>query len=74
MFWILGPKTMFSQTLSHGNSAGSWNMNATRPPPGDTWPDVGCSSPATRDSSVDLPQPEAPMRQVNSPGGTSSDT
>ena len=23
---------------------------------------------------MDLPQPEAPMRQVNSPGGTSSDT
>ena len=47
-------------------------------PPGprqaETSPDVGCSSPATRDSSVDLPQPEAPMRQVNSPGGTSSDT
>ena len=23
---------------------------------------------------MDLPQPDAPMRQVNSPGGTSSDT
>src|ERR1700722_16355444 len=49
-------------------------MKATRSPEVDTSPDVGCSSPATRDSSVDLPQPEAPMRQVNSPGGTSSDT
>ncbi len=50
-------------------------MNATRPPAAtDTSPIVGCSSPATRDSSVDLPQPDAPMRQVNSPGATSSDT
>ena len=54
-------------------------MNATCPPPAspltvDTSPAVGCSSPATRESSVDLPQPEAPMRQVNSPGATSSDT
>src|SRR5690349_13735226 len=54
--------------------AGSWNMNATRAPPVETSPDVGCSSPATRESSVDLPQPEAPIRQVNSPGGTSSET
>src|SRR5690348_4589342 len=60
--------------VSHGNSAGSWNMNATRAPPVATSPDVGCSSPATSDSRVDLPQPEAPMRQVNSPGGTSSET
>src|SRR5580693_10325100 len=49
-------------------------MKATCPPEVDTSPDVGCSSPATRESSVDLPQPEAPMRQVNSPGATSSDT
>src|SRR5208337_5350443 len=56
-------------------------MKATWPPPTspspftvDTSPEVGCSSPATRESSVDLPQPEAPMRQANSPGATSSDT
>ena len=49
-------------------------MNATRPPPVETSPAVGCSSPATRESKVDLPQPDAPMRQVNSPGATSRDT
>ena len=47
-------------------------MSATRPLDTNTSPEVGCSRPATRDSSVDLPQPEAPIRQVNSPGGTSS--
>src|SRR5579863_818316 len=58
--------------VSQGNRAGSWNMSATRPDT-DTSPDVGCSRAATRLSSVDLPQPEAPIRQVNSPGGTSSE-
>src|SRR6185369_12038018 len=32
-----------------------------------TWPAVGCSSPATRRSSVDLPQPEAPTMTSISP-------
>src|ERR1700689_2824550 len=59
--------------VSHGNSAGSWNMNAVRPPT-DTCPAVGWSSPATSDSRVLLPQPDAPIRQVNSPGAISSDT
>src|SRR5580693_9128571 len=49
-------------------------MTATRAPEVDTSPEVGCSRPATRASNVDLPQPDAPIRQVNSPGGTSSDT
>src|SRR5882724_11603358 len=30
-------------------------------------PDEGCSKPAMIRSSVDLPQPEAPIRQTNSP-------
>ncbi len=47
-------------------------MSVTRPDT-DTSPEVGCSSSATRLSNVDLPQPEAPIRQVNSPGGTSSE-
>ena len=34
----------------------------------DRRPCVGSSSPATRLSSVDLPQPDAPSRQTNSPG------
>ena len=37
-------------------------------------PAVGLSSPATSESIVDLPQPDAPIRQVNSPGATESDT
>ena len=36
-------------------------------------PAVGWSRPATRLSSVHLPQPEAPTRQTNSPAATSSD-
>ena len=39
-----------------------------------TVPAVGWSSPATRLSRVVLPQPEAPTRQTNSPGATSSET
>src|SRR5262249_30302859 len=53
--------------VSHGNSPGSWNISATLPPTL-IWPAVGLSRPATRDSSVDLPQPDAPIRQLNSPG------
>src|SRR5215469_14907746 len=53
--------------VSQGNRPGSWNISATRPPT-DISPLVGWSSPATRDRSVDLPQPDAPIRQVNSPG------
>src|ERR1700677_1216647 len=63
---------MLPAAVSHGNSAGFWNISATRPDT-DTSPEVGWSRPATRLSSVDLPQPEAPIRQVNSPGGTSSE-
>src|ERR1700722_10998249 len=33
-------------------------------------PDVGCSSPATQRSVVDLPQPEGPSRTTISPAGT----
>src|SRR3977135_3155139 len=33
-------------------------------------PRVGCSNPARMRSNVDLPQPEAPIRQTNSPLGT----
>src|SRR5215469_14268261 len=63
----------FPAAVSHGNSAASWNIKATLP---STWsvPLVGRSRPAIRDSSVDLPQPDAPMRQVNSPGATLSET
>src|SRR6201999_4561766 len=64
----------FWTAVSHGNRAGSWNMNATRRPPVETVPEVGASSPATNDSSVLLPHPDAPIRHTNSPGATDSDT
>ena len=48
-------------------------MSATRPFTVMS-PLVGRSRPATSDSSVDLPQPDAPIRQVNSPGATVRDT
>src|SRR4051794_27681438 len=38
-----------------------------------TWPAVGWRKPAKRESMVDLPQPEAPSRQTNSPSSTSSE-
>src|SRR5690606_25577559 len=60
-------------TRSHGNSAGSWNISATRRPPVSIRPLVTGSSPATSDSSVLLPQPEAPSRHTNSPSATSSE-
>ncbi len=49
-------------------------MSATFRPKVPIVPAVGVSSPATSDSSVLLPQPDAPMRQTNSPSVTSSDT
>jgi len=33
----------------------------------ETLPELGLSSPASRPSSVDLPEPEAPMMAANSP-------
>ena len=45
-------------------------MKDGRAVPSSTSPVVGSSSPATRLSSVDLPHPDAPSRQTNSPGWT----
>ena len=54
---------------SQGSSAASWNMNAGRARADRARsPVLGASSPATRLSSVVLPQPDAPSRQTNSPG------
>ncbi len=39
-----------------------------------TLPLVGLSSRSSSRSSVDLPDPEGPMRKTNSPGSTSIDT
>ncbi|CAM5430827.1 hypothetical protein SHIRM173S_00710 [Streptomyces hirsutus] len=63
--------SMFLPAVSHGNSACSWNISAGRPSVLIA-PALGASRPATRLSSVDLPQPEAPSRVTNSPGATSS--
>ena len=63
---------MLRRTLSQGKSADSWNMSAGRPSVTSTEPWVGESRPATMLSSVLLPQPDAPTRQTNSPGATSS--
>ena len=65
--------SMLAATVSHGNSADSWNISAGRPATS-TLPDVGVSSPATRLRIVDLPQPDAPTRQTNSPAPTSMST
>src|SRR3954471_7094081 len=56
--------------VSHGISAASWNMTAGRDVFSVIFPADGASSPATRFSSVLLPQPDAPSRQTNSPGAT----
>ena len=69
----IGISTFFA-AVSQGNSADSWNMSATRRSPVDSSPEVGASSPATSDSRVLLPHPDAPIRQTNSPGATDSDT
>src|SRR5918992_4670955 len=37
-------------------------------------PPLGCSSPAIKRSTVDLPQPEGPSRMQNSPSVTSNET
>jgi hypothetical protein len=63
----------FACAVSQGNSAGSWNMSATRRPPSSIVPALSRYSPTMRLSRVLLPQPEAPSRQANSPCETSSE-
>ena len=58
--------------VRQGSSAASWNMSAVRPSTSIV-PDVGSSSPATSESNVDLPQPEAPTMHTNSPRPTVSE-
>ena len=64
---FIGSSTL-ACTVSHGNSADSWNISAVAPSTS-TVPDVGASRPATRLRIVDLPHPDAPMRHTNSPRG-----
>ena len=69
------PKATLSYTVSQGKLASSWN---TTPMPSGTWPAtglfskvtlpvVGALSPASTSSSVDLPPPEGPTPEKNSP-------
>ena len=64
----LEASSMLPATVSHGNSAASWNIERRVDRRRSTVPAVGWSRPATRLSSVLLPQPEAPTRHTNSPG------
>src|SRR5438105_3547548 len=75
---ISRPKAMFSKTVIQGKSAYSWKTIArsgpgalTGLPKASTVPSSGAMKPAMTLSSVDLPQPDGPSRQTNSPGATS---
>src|SRR5438552_11856149 len=75
---ISRPKAMFSETVIQGKSAYSWKTIArsgpgalTGLPKASTVPSSGAMKPAMTLSSVDLPQPDGPSRQTNSPGATS---
>src|SRR5882762_1783874 len=64
----------FSKQVSQGNRAWFWNTTPRSGPGPVTsrsasrmWPSVASSSPATMLSNVDLPQPECPISETNSP-------
>src|SRR5712691_269504 len=64
----------FSKQVSQGSREWFWNTTPRSGPGPVTsrsasriWPSVGLSSPATTLSSVDLPQPECPISETNSP-------
>ena len=66
--------TMFSTVVFHGSSVACWNIMpmsgrgpSTGRPSSTTRPRVGGSSPAMILSRVDLPQPEEPITDTNSP-------
>src|ERR1700686_2082556 len=72
------PKSIFSTTLFHGNSANCWNTTersgpgpVTRLLPTVSEPVVGKSSPAAMRRHVVLPQPEGPTTATNSFSRTS---
>src|ERR1700761_3572113 len=72
---------MFLRVVSQGNSSGLWNSMPrsgdgplTGSPPTVTWPSSASRAPATMRSRVDLPQPDGPSRQTNSPARTSRST
>jgi len=68
---------MFCSIVSQGNSVYDWNTMprsgpgaVTGAPSSITRPVLGESSPATMRSSVDLPQPDGPRRQMKSLSST----
>ena len=61
-------RRIFSSTVRHGNRLGSWKTSAMRESSDrSTVPAVGSNSPAISLNAVDLPQPEGPTRDTNSP-------
>jgi hypothetical protein len=67
-------KATLRSTVIQGNSPWSWNTMlvlsdgpSSSTPPTQIVPTVGASRPAISCSNVDLPQPESPRRQTNSP-------
>ena len=79
--WTSSPKITLSIIVRHGNSPSCWNTKPRSGPGRSTWwpsthtsPRVGGRRPSTIRSSVVLPQPEAPTREMNSPASTCSDT
>src|ERR1700722_13959850 len=80
MALIRSGSATLSSTLLHGISVGSWNtydICVTRSraawPSTRTCPADGCSSPAIRRSTVDLPQPDGPSSETNWPGSIASE-
>ncbi len=72
---------MFPRVLRHSSSAARWNTKPiSRCGPFTGWPSSSArprearTSPAATLSSVDLPQPDGPRIETNSPGATSSET
>ena len=72
------PISTLSITLRHGAKRGDWNTKATcsqawlgGKPATSTLPPLACSKSPIRRRLVDLPQPEGPSKQTNSPWRTS---
>ena len=68
------PSATFSRAVSQGSRLGAWNTMprsgpavATMRPSSTMPPSVTSVSPAAIDSTVDLPQPECPISEMNSP-------
>src|SRR5919206_601003 len=78
---IRGPKATLSATFSHGMSAWRWKTtprSAPGPriglPSSRISPSLGARKPAMAESSVVLPQPEAPITTTNSPSSMARST